>query len=674
MAFNKLRTDIKGKHYLDDELLTPELLSQESRQIKRKGESEQSYKFRLLTIRRLTERGLDEVYNELLEDQSRLESAALATGSPTPYPAQINRDTLDLKQSYGVYVDEDIKGDSEPVFSFTASSPNIKAFIVSTGAAEDEYVIHLCFLVDKYPNPEGLSTTIWRLVTLESNQNGVPGIVIHSIDSTALPESFSFNLDVDSIQYLGGGTWTAFSLDKDDRIPLYGNVSASDPRYKPIGTVRRYLGVSAVQAIVNYSITPTYSMTWNRGELKLSKRSREVIQEYDSQSRSQANVIKFNRFHRYEMNLCERPERGDTSEVVRREFVEANATYVGSTNARINSPFQSPDYGTDVRRFSMSEYTQESNILRPKSLSRTYNLNSNKHSRQRITYIPVLAASSDMAVYLRINQGIAKGSIKHPDEVKQTRGKRGISFHDYYPYWWTYGQVLSVIPTGDTSRYRILKSPLPGTSDRIRVGDILDEGELLLDPEVGNRIVSTWTVPANPPTGFFGLFEGSVNFIITYISPPLIGHQGVYYYEIQPRVVGLFGNNLNRSYYGDFKSGIPAAADAAGSFRGIGATPQDRQNSLLLLYSQMIGALGGGAVSSLNIGNVSIASRDSESIVVSEPNPSQRAALGTEPSTFPVGFFENTLDYGLTLDNNNNGTFFFYNSSGELTSSTPIVA
>jgi len=671
MSFNRLTTDSRGRHYLDGTLLTPELLSQETRSSKNSSKTTSASKFRLLTVRRLTSKSQEELYAELMEEQDRLEQAALSRGEPTPFPLTIEQSELDPRQAYGVYVDEDINQDGEPIFTFVAASPNIKAFIVSTGIEEDEYVVHLAYLVHKELDPAGLFVTIWRLVTLESNQVGSAGVVTYSIDATALPEAFRTNLDIDSIQYLGGGTWTALAIDRDDRLPVYGVVYGNDTRYKPIGQIRRYLGESAALAITNYSLTPTYSMTWNRGVLSVSKRSREFKQEFDSATRKNAGVIKFTRHHSYELNLCERPEV-DYPEVVTREYVQASATYVGSTNASVNSPFQSPDYGTDVKRFSMASYSQESNILRPKSVSRTYNLTSNKHSRQSLVHIPILVASKDMSVYLRINQKVARGNIEHPNQVKRTRGKRGISYYDQYPYWWTYGEVLSVVPTGDTSRYRLLKSPIPGGQDRVRIGNILDSGEVRIDPVVKNRVECTWPVPANPPSGYFGIEEGSVNFIITYDSPPLIGHQGVYYYELQPTMVGLFSDSYNRSYYGDWKSGIPAAAVSAGAFSGVGATPQDRQNSMLLLYSQLLGGLGGGAVPSLNIGNVTIASRDSESIVVSDPNPSQKAALKTEPSTFPVGFFESNLSYGVDLDNNNQGVIYLYSSLGELSGTMPL--
>jgi hypothetical protein len=47
---------------------------------------------------------------------------------------------------------------------------------------------------------------------------------------------------------------------------------------------------------------------------------------------------------------------------------------VGNTNLPVNSPFQSPDYGTDVARYSLQEYTQRTNIIRPsEAVSRVEN-------------------------------------------------------------------------------------------------------------------------------------------------------------------------------------------------------------------------------------------------------------------------------------------------------------
>jgi len=63
------------------------------------------------------------------------------------------------------------------------------------------------------------------------------------------------------------------------------------------------------------------------------------------------------------------------------------------------------------------------------------------------------------------------------------------------------------------------------------------------------------------------------------------------------------------------------------------------------VYTQILGALAGASVSSINIGYRPIAASDTESIVVLSPNKEMITTLQAEPTLFPNGFYGQDENY-----------------------------
>lgn len=635
-------------------ILNPGELRKEYSELRRKGsKSDKSSKFKLLTVRKLTQYTAESINNTLLETSKRLDQDRLNNGSPTTYPKEPDY-VVDPRNSYGVFIDEDLYGQNNPVYAFTTDTLKIKSFITTSGGRKDDWSVHLAHLDRKIQNPDGTFSTYWKLVSIESSSDGR---VYHILNSTELPKCFQYNFDVESVNYLGGGTWSAMAVDIDDRIPVYA-VAPVDERYIPVGKVFSSLGEPKAKSIVAYSMTPTYVFTWARGVLKINKRTRDSNQVFDSNQLKSDGVIGFTRTHSYSLEIPYRVDNktsdNDINEFSFNEFSTGKATYVGNTNAPgIASQYQNPDYGTDKKRLSISKIEMVTNVIRPTEFSYKLNPTLTKLPKSTLSYAPVICASPDMAYFISYNFGEATGNINHPFELKSTPGKRGFQYGEDYKLWWGYGKVVETYPYGDTNRYRRLKSPgfdangnrLP---DLVKIGSMFDLGELRKHPTIPNAVETTWNALANPPTGFFGIFEGELSFWVVYLNPPLIGHQGVYYYHVNPSVIGGSSGSAELNEFGDMSS------------------ERQNQNVLKYLYSQMLGALGGGGLSSLDIGNVLIAANDNESIIVKSPSPAQKAELGSAPETFPSGYFDGDL-YGYTLDNTNKGVITIYDSSGNST-------
>lgn len=659
---NSIRKEIDGKITAKardgkDYHLNPRVLKEETRTSRRSGEDSTSSKFKLVTVRRLTSTSLQDVKDALERQQTLLESAAARNNQPVPYPARIPTTEDDLNQTYAVYVDEDLYGTGNPVYTFTSASSNIKAFITANGKNREDYSVHVGHLVEKIDNKDRTFTVTWRLVTIDNKLNNIP-LNYHILESQSpdLHPSFQHNFNIDALQYIGGGGWTAMSVDPRDRIPVIAQVQGDTERYIPIGRSWKAYGSTRTVCIVAYSFTPSYTFTWCRGKLVTNRRVREASHTTDLSFLKSDGVIRVSKKYSYAMDICQRPDLstlGNITSVVTPEYSNAEAIYVANTNAPETPGLDiTPDFGTDARRLSIQSYTQTTNVLRPTTFDYAVNLQSNRVVNQAdATFSPVLCSSNDMATYIRMNIGEGLGTINHGFDLKVENAKRGFQYGETYKLWWAYGKVLSFYPTNEGIIYNRSKTAeARGLPSLFPSGETLfDRGELRQSVEYANATETTWESLVNPPTGFFGLKEGDLTWRMEYSNPPILGHEAVYYYHINPP--------------------LPDVDDTLSQLNSSSADNLNQLNTLRNIFGQMQGGLGGGTTVNLSLGFIRKASSANDSIVVLSPSPSQKAELLTVPEKFPAGFWE-TLLYDATYDNNNNGGITTYNRDGTVYSTT----
>jgi hypothetical protein len=306
------------------------------------------------------------------------------------------------------------------------------------------------------------------------------------------------------------------------------------------------------------------------------------------------------------------------------EICNSEATYVGNTNYFLFSPRQSPDYGTDLARFSLQKYNQQSNVIRPNAWG-------------------VLAASKEGSSLLRLDMGMAEGKIEHPYEIKSTVGKRGVSYEWQYKNWWTYGKIQDYYPlTKNQYTYfvsRAFGTELPST---LFVDGSAPYGALV--KTAPNQIQTTWDAPVNPETGYFPIRRGEFSFVLRYSMPPLFSHEGCYYYQVNPERIGTSSSSADRFYDNSVAPAQPSFSLAPSFSSQDDTNPNTKQNGYIAVYSQILGAMSGDSVSSFNIGYRPIAASDTESILVLSPNPEQKLRLSQEPTLFPVGFTDDVRE------------------------------
>jgi hypothetical protein len=446
------------------------------------------------------------------------------------------------------------------------------------------------------------------------------------------------------------------SVDPSDRIPVIAQVQGSTEQYIPIGASWKAYGSTRTVCIVAYSLTPSYTFTWCRGQLIINRRAREASHTTDMEFLKSDGVIRVVKKYSYSLDICQRPDLlslGNITPVTVPEYSNAEAIYLSNTNAPETPGLDiTPDYGTDARRLAIQSYRQVTNVLRPVNFEYALNLSSNRVVNQAdATFNPVICASNDMSTYLRINIGEGKGSINHGFELKRENAKRGFQYGEAYKLWWCYGKVNSFYPTNDGMIYRRSKTAeARGLPSLFPTGETLfNRGELRLSAKYPNATETTWDSLPNPPTGFFGIKTGNLTWAIEYSNPPLLGHEAVFYYHINPP--------------------LPDVDDSI-SKQDISASDNLNQvNTLRNLFAQMQGGLGGDSTSNLDLGRIRKASTANDSIVVLNPSPSQKAELLAVPEKFPAGFWE-TLLYDATYDNDNRGTIVTLNSDGNIYSTT----
>jgi len=623
-----IRLDGTGRIYLrgrDDieHLVTTQTLSEKNITERSKSETtDKEFNFKLVTVRRLTNFSSTDITNLLVTQQAELNNIALLTGQPIPFNSPVNNNSNTATNVYGVFIDEDIYGLITPVYIFTTSNLVIKCYITANGVEDDAYSVHIAHQVSQITNPDGTIQLNWRLFSIDSNLNGVYNS--YFIESQSLPICFSYNFDMNSLYYLGGGTWTAIGVDVQDRIPITSIAPTDGGNYIPLGTPLQVdNGTIQVNSVVEYSFTPTYSFTWCRGILNLNKRTRSASSTYTIAN----GIVQLEKQFNYNLNLTQRVNLttvlGYGKELDFNEFSNGLANYVSTTNDKICSPYQCPDYGTDALRVSLQSYSQSTNCIRPNSLTNisSNSVTPNKYSDQNLCYTPVLAMSNDASILLRFNFGSATGNINHPSQVQATSGSRSYGYSYDYKLWWCYGNVISFYPIGDTNLYQSVKTSesLAG----VPVGSMFDLGQLILAPGVPNAVETTWNSPVNPPSGYFEYLFGTLTFIINYNNPPIFGHQSIYYYQINPPAIdgGSADNNYN---------------DAGQDASDVASLDQMQQ-----YYSQILAGMGGEGLSEYDIGNVNIAANETNTLLMREPNANQLSVLSSNPHYFPNKFWTN---------------------------------
>ena len=355
--------------------------------------------FKLVTVRRLEGLPLDTITSRLRTSQANLERAAVLAQFPIPAPVKFPETEEDTINYFSVFVDEDIYGTNEPIFTFFSSSyqTQIRAYVSANSANRGGWSVHLAYVKSVKNKQDGLKEIDWTLVSIDNADiapyGGSTPITERQtyqldLDATGVPECFKYNFSLDNLTYLGGGIWSCLVIDPEDRIPVYGVAPANDARYKKISDFRSR---GSTYTVVSYSATPTYSFTWCRGQSVLRKRVRSASVELDQEAFNDSAVIVQKRKSKYSLDLTLRPEMSSNQLVSKTitEFCSSDATYVGNTNYSLSSSRKEPDYGTDVARFSLQKYQQQSNVIRPNPYG-------------------ILAASKEGANLLRLDMGVAE--------------------------------------------------------------------------------------------------------------------------------------------------------------------------------------------------------------------------------------------------------------------------
>jgi len=625
-----VKRDNAGRVYLRDSqtdewlLISNQSTTETKTQKRNKQRTSNESLFKLVTVRRLDQLSIDTVTARLKTSQANLEKSAILAKFPLPAPIKFPTTSGDLINYFSVYVDEDIYGTNEPIFTFFSSSyqSQIKAYVSANSANRGGWSVHLAYVKSVKDKQDGLKKVEWTLVTIDNADitpyGGSTPITERQtyqldLNATGLPQCFKSNFSLDNLTYLGGGIWSCLVIDPEDRIPAYGVAPTSDTRYKRISNG---VGGNSV-TVTSYSATPTYSFTWCRGQSVLRKRIRSASVEFDQQAFDDSAVLVQKRKSTYSLDLTLRPEMSSNQLVQKTisEVCNSEATYVGNTNYFLFSPRQSPDYGTDLARFSLQKYNQQSNVIRPNAWG-------------------VLATSKEGSSLLRLDMGMAEGKIEHPYEIKSTVGKRGVSYEWQYKSWWAYGKIQDYYPlTKNQYTYFISRAFGTEIKSNLFVDGSAPYGALI--KTAPNQVQTTWDAPPFPETGYFSIRRGEFSFVLRYSMPPLFSHDGCYYYQVNPERIGTSSSSGDRFYDNTTAPAQPSFGLAPSFSSQDDTNPNAKQNGYIAVYSQILGALDGASVSSYNIGYRPIAASDTESILVLSPNPEQKLRLSEEPSLFP---------------------------------------
>lgn len=641
-----VKRDNTGKIWLQESqtkewlLISNQSTTEIKTQRKNKQRTSNESLFKLITVRRLTGVPLETAISRLRVSQANLEKSAVLSKFPIPAPVKFPETEEDTVNYFSVYIDEDLRGTNESIFTFYSSSyqNQIKAYVSANSANRGGWSVHLAYVESVKDKQDGLKEVEWKLVTIDNSDIAPDGGSTHiterqtyqlDLDTIGVPECFKYNFSLDNLTYLGGGIWSCMIIDPEDRIPVYGVAPANDARYKKISDFRSR---GSTYTVVSYSATPTYSFTWCRGQSVLRKRIRSASVELDQEALSDSAVIVQKRNSNYSLDLTLRPEMSSNQLVSKTitEFCNSDATYVGNTNYELSSSRKSPDYGTDVARFSLQKYQQQSNVIRPNPFG-------------------VLAASKEGANLLRLDMGVAEGEIEHPYEEKSAIGERGRTYEYQYKYWWAYGRVSDTYPLTKNQftffNNRITGEQMPST---LFVDGAAPLGALY--KSAPNQVITTWDAAPLPESGFFPVRQGIFKFVLRYSMPPLFSHDGCYYYQVNPQRVGGGSSSSDRFYDNSAAPPSPSFSVAPSFSAASSVDPTNAQNSFVAIYTQLLGALDGASISSYNIGYRPIAASDTESIVVFSPNPEQRLERSENPTKFPNGWQDSVFEDVFILD------------------------
>jgi hypothetical protein len=631
---NTLRILPDGSVYLKDRqqvehLLNPKRLSSTTTASGSHRDATVSSLFKLVTVKELKATSSADRREQLRLSRERLAQIAVSTNNPPPYPEELP-ENIDNLNVYGVYVDEDLYPGDSPIYTFTSGSAHVKAFINATGADKESWTVHLAYQTARYLDGAGVPHYEWHCLSIDGEGE------TFFLSNTNLPDAFT-TVSLDYLNYTGGGCWSCLAVDPNDRITILG--MSNDPvKYKPVGMAFRYMGISSALSIVDYSFTPTYHLYWNRGTQELSYRTREATRTLDTATLVDSGVLKQKHVYSYTLD-CHR-----SADDIHIETLQGEVVYVGNTNApEIASNVINPDYGTDVARLSVEQYKQTSNIIRPKAVRDTLNPLPSRISVTNMNTLGVLARNHEGTAYLYIDTGIQEGHIQHGYDVKSERASRGFDYGDFYQLRWVPGKIITFRPTNKGEIYRVSKS----TGAYIPTGETLfDRGSLLISPDYANAMLTTWTALPNPQTGFFGILTGELTWETTFLNPPIFGHEGVYYYEINP----------------DREDSVdtPRQSDLGDAV--------NQKNTLLNIFAQMQGGLGGTTtVDSYFLGYRPKASGATDTVVVRDPTPDQKARQRTQSELFPNGYWPTDF-FSTEVDNANNIKVTNYNRQGQVTS------
>jgi len=623
-------TDTKRWYPVDNQTIKSDQVGDRKQNTRIKGS-----KFKLLTIRKIEGLGLATVAAQVRATQANIESIALLTGQPIVAPIKLPEENGDLSNYYSCYVDEDLYGTLDPVFTFYSGfgSPKleVKAYVTANGADKEDWSLHIAWITNSVDLESNFPRRQWQILTIDnasidSLNTGTASSTrqVYTMTSADLPRCFETNFSLSDLHYSGGGIWTAMAIDIEDSIPQYGVVSGTDSRYRKIANSFSTPGKQ--YSIVSYSATPSYSFTWCRGQLKVNKRLRDASVILDNEFLKNTGTIRQKRSSNYSLNLTLRPQISSSLPLYEKtEFCTSTAFYVGNTNYPIGSPRKSPDYGTDVARWALNSYTQTSNVVRGYSIPPS----------------GVVAASNNGAYLLRMEIGTAEGNLTQPFATKHAIGTRGVSYAWFEKRWWAYGEVLATYPT-TPRQYTYIVSRfngqiIPSTFFVDVVNGAAPYGELR-KTAIPNVVETTWDVPVNPDSGFYSVRQGEFSFVLKYRMPPLFSHDAVYYYQRNPRRVGGLYADASDRYYDASSPQVPPFS-LAPSFSNVAAADgNSTQNGYISVYTQILGAMANSFVSSYNLGYRPIASNDLDSIVVLSPTPDQKGDLANEPSLFPNAY------------------------------------
>ena len=549
---------------------------------------EKTSRFKLVVVRDLSETNND--FDLAQSYVANYGSAAATVNSPSFPPPIFQSSNLN---TYGVYVDPDLY-DDPPVFIFQSPSSRIKAFITANGNGKDAWSVHLVYVVAIGRDEFALPLIFWRIATIDNivtqTTSDLKDETLYFLDAATdicniqLPLNngnipiptqnieFVRHYDISNITYCGGGLFNAYGMDwLGEGVPSYAADTGNEN-----GVFFNFdTNVNKRRKEIYRNISPKSHFSWIRGNLKIDYSQKSASYEIDPLEKGH---IKTNFKSDYEIKLTLKPEYKInnvqlTPKIEHVEFCNSTVVFIENTNRKINSTRREYDYGTSPGFKVIKEYTQKSNCLRQVSdnnllISRTLQV------EQPYKCFPFFGSSYDGIVtsYLVAN---GTGEITHSNFAAAGSGSRGVTYFWGYPSWFALGTVsFATIPSGQSLYF----------SDDTIV-PVSPSYSISIDSTQSNKMNTSWSVPNNPPSGFFRYLDGVINFNFQYSCPPFFQHLGLYYYEDNPTILNDSGNRRRgTTFTGDFN---PLSLGAFGSSSPTYSASQNR-NALAYAYNAIV--------------------------------------------------------------------------------------